>query len=93
MKHCFPKFITKFQGFVFELRFIDSGFNFYSSSYFNFEKKNLCLSVEQMLLIQKGKLGVKMLKDKEVIKENVRKIRRLVVKMLKFKLPINQKPI
>ena len=80
---------------MFELRFIDSGFNFYSSSsYFNFEKKKiLCLSIEQMLLIQKGKLGVKMLKDKEVIKENVRKIRRLVVKMLKFKLPINQKPI
>ena len=26
-----------------------------------------------MLLIQKDKLGVKMLKDKEVIKENVRK--------------------
>ena len=73
MKHCFPKFITNLQGFVFELRFIDSGFNFYSSSsYFNFEKKKiLCLSVEQMLLIQKGKLGVKMLKDKEVIKENV----------------------
>ena len=46
-----------------------------------------------MLLIQKGKLEVKMLKDKEVIKENVRKIRRLVVKMLKFILPINQKPI
>ena len=46
-----------------------------------------------MLLIQKGKLEVKMLKDKEVIKENVRKIRCLVFKMLKCKLPINQKPI
>ena len=92
MKHCFPKFITKFQGFVFELRFIDSGLNFYSSSYF-LKKKKLCFSIEQMLLIQKDKLGVKMLNDKKVIKENVRKIRRLVVKMLKFKLPINQKGI
>ena len=41
--------------------------------------------------LEKVNLGSKCLKNKEVTKENVGKIRHHVVKMLKFQLPVNQK--